>query len=123
MCLHYGTYKKNNYYLMKCEFKLILNDNQYCPNITSELYSSKTMCYWHKLLQNVVKDFKDKGYNFNHIAEMNIITIVNELDMSYDFYIKQNMHAVEWKLNVIINKNNKLIIKLDRSKRHSLIRK
>ena len=81
------------------------------------------MCYWHKFLQNVVRDFKDKGYNFNHIAEMNIKTIVKKLDMSYDFYIKQNMHAVEWKLNVIINKNNKLINKLDRSKRHPLIRK
>ena len=49
-------------------------------------------------------DFKNKGYTFNHVAEMNIITIANKLDMSYDFCIKHNMHAVEWKINAMINK-------------------
>ena len=46
---------------------------------------------------------------------MNIITKANEKDKSYDFYIKHKMHAVEWKLNAMINKNNKLIIKIDRN--------
>ena len=46
-------------------------------------------------MENVFSDFKAEGYNFNHIAEMNIITIVNKLDMSYDFYIKHNMCALE----------------------------
>ena len=36
------------------------------------------------------------------------------MDMSYDFYIKHNMHAVEWKLNAMINKNKNLIIEFDR---------
>ena len=35
---------------------------------------------------------------------MNIITIANKLDISYDFYIRRNMHAVEWKLNAMIYK-------------------
>ena len=35
---------------------------------------------------------------------MNIITITNRSDMSYDFYIRHNMHAVEWKLNALIKK-------------------
>ena len=43
--------------------------------------------------------------------------------MSYNFYIKQNMQAVEQKLNVIIIKNNKFVSKLHRSKCHPLIRK
>ena len=43
--------------------------------------------------------------------------------MSYDFYIKHNMHTVEWKLNAMVNKNKILINKLDRTKRHPLIRK
>ena len=42
--------------------------------------------------------------------------------MSYDFYIKHNMCALEGKLNAMINKNNKLINKPDCSKRHTLIR-
>ena len=54
---------------------------------------------------------------------MNIIKIANKMDMSYDFYIKHNMHAVEWKLNAMIIKNKNLISKLDRNKRHPLIRK
>ena len=70
---------------MKCEFTLVFNDNQYCPYVTSELYSNKTMCYWYKLLEKVIKDFKAKRYKFNHITEMNNITNVNKLDMSYDF--------------------------------------
>ena len=45
---------------------------------------------------------------------MDIITIANELDMTYDFYIKHNMHAVEWNLNAMINKNKTLINKFPR---------
>ena len=39
------------------------------------------------------------------------------------FFIKHNIHAVEWKKNAMNNKNKKLINKLDRSKCHPLIRK
>ena len=52
------------------------------------------MFSWKKYLENVIDDFKNKEYNFNHIEEMNIITISNKMDMSYDFYIKHNMHAI-----------------------------
>ena len=90
---------------MKCEFKLVFNDNQCCPYVTSELYSNKTMFSWYKFLENIISDFKNKGYNFNQIAEMNILTIANKLDMLYDFYIKHSMCAVEWKLIAMINKN------------------
>ena len=74
-------------------------------------------------MENLIRDFKDKAYNFSHITEMNIITSANKLDMSYNFHKKHNMHAAEWKLNAIINENNKLVIKLDRSKRHRLFGK
>ena len=54
---------------------------------------------------------------------MNIITTANNLDMSYDFYIRHNTHAVEWKVKAMINKNELLIKKLNRKWRHLLIRK
>ena len=41
---------------------------------------------------------------------MNIITIpikLDMLDMSYDFYIRHNIHAVEWKLNNLNNQKQK----------------
>ena len=54
---------------------------------------------------------------------MNIIPIANDLDMSYDFYIKHNMDAVEWNLNAMVNENKILITKLDRIWRYPLVLK
>ena len=51
------------------------------------------------------------------------ITITNKLDVSNGFYIKNNMHAVEWKLNAMVKKNKKSIKKLDRKWRYLLVRK
>ena len=65
------------------------------------------MISWQNFLEKVVDDFKNKGYNFNHIEEMKIITIAKKMDMSHDFYIKHNMHAVECQLNAMINENKK----------------
>ena len=76
-----------------------------------------------KYLEIVIDDFKNKGYDFNHIEEMNIITHSRKMDMSYDFYNKHNMHAVEWKLNAMIKKNKKLIVRFNENWRHPLNRK
>ena len=81
------------------------------------------MISWKKYLENVIDDFKNEGYNFNHIEEMKFITISNKMDMSYDFYIKHNMHAIEWKLDAMVNKNKSLINKFPRNWRHPLNRK
>ena len=71
----------------------------------------------------VIDDFKDRGYSFNHIAEMHTITIANKKVMLYDFYIKHNVCALEWKLNAMITKKKILINKFDRNWRHLLKRK
>ena len=54
---------------------------------------------------------------------MHDITIANKLDMSYDVYLKHNMHAVEWNLNAMNNKDKSLIDKIDRNWKHRLNRK
>ena len=108
---------------MTCEFKLVFDDYQFYPYETSKLSDNKTTIPWKNFLEKVIDDFKDKGYNFNHIAEMHIKPITIKLDMSYDFYIKHNMCALEWKLNAMINKNKSLINKFDRNWRHPLKRK
>ena len=59
-----------------------------------------------------MNNFKKKGYNFNHIEEMNLLPKSNKMDMAYDFYIKHNMSALDWKLNAMINKNKNLIKKI-----------
>ena len=38
------------------------------------------------------------------MVEMHIVTTANKRDMSYDFYLKHNMCAIEWKLNAMIKK-------------------
>ena len=42
--------------------------------------------------------------------------------MAYHFYIKRKIHAAEWKLNAMINKNKKFINKLKGKRRHTLFR-
>ena len=79
-----------------------------------------TLISWETFLEKVIDDFRDKGYTFNHIAEMHIITIANKKDMLFDFYIEHNLCALEWKLNAMINKNKNLINKFPRNWRHPL---
>ena len=86
----------------------------------SNVSGKKTMISWKNFLEKVIDDFKNKGYIFNHIGEMHIKTKANKMDMSYDFYIKHNMCALEWKLNAMINKNKSLINKFPRNWRQPL---
>ena len=54
---------------------------------------------------------------------MNITTVNDKMYMTYDYYIKHPMPAVELKLDMIISKNPHLIKSLNRSPIHPLIRK
>ena len=101
----------------------MFNDYEYSPYLTSKLSGNKTMKSCKNYLDKVIDDFKDKGYTFNHIAEMHIITMANKKDVSYDFYTKHNTHAVDWKLNAMIKENKSLINEFDRNWRHLLNRK
>ena len=67
------------------------------------------MFSWLNFEVKIISDFGDKGYTFNQIAEMHIITIAYKLDMSYHFYLKHNMCALEWKVDAMINKDKSLI--------------
>ena len=49
---------------------------------------------------------------------MNNITLTHKCDMTYDFYLKHNMSAFEWKLNAMINKDKNLINKFPKYWRH-----
>ena len=51
---------------------------------------------------------------------MDIITLAQKRDITYDFYLKHNMSAFEWKLNAMINKDKNLINKFPRKWRHPI---
>ena len=70
-----------------------------------------------------IDSFTDKGYKFSTIYEMNITTNIDKMYMTYDYYIKHPMSALELRLNMIISKNPNLIKSLNRSHIHLLIRK
>ena len=89
--------KKFDYYLVKCEFKIVFNDYQSCSYMTSNLSDNKTLIPWKSWLEEIIDFVKNKGYTLNQLSEMHITLIANKMDMSNDFYIKHNMHAVEWK--------------------------
>ena len=111
------------YYLIRCEFKLCFNDREDYGRLSSVLTDNQTLISWKIFLENAINDFKNDGFDFSHISQMIIITVCNKMDMTYDYYMKQNMPAVEWKLNQLINKDKKLINKLPISWIHPLNRK
>ena len=67
--------------------------------------------------------FMSRGYKFCKIIEMNIQTISNRRDMTYEYYFFQPMSMCEKKINFNIAKNPHLINSLDRNKNHPPIRK
>ena len=60
-------------------------------------------------LRDAIDNLKEEGYDFSHIAEMDFITLAHKRDKTYDFYLKHNMSAFEWKFNSMINKDKNII--------------
>ena len=121
---HIKEYKnKYEYYLVRCEFIFCCINMEHYGVASSELTDKKTMVSWKNFVKNAIKELKDEGFDFSHISQMNIIIVCNKVDMTYDFYMKHNMTAVEWKLNHLINKAKRLINKLSATWVHPLNRK
>ena len=81
----------------------------------TDMINNTTNVSWSNYIREAIE-----GCDFSHIAEMNIITLAHKRDMAYDFYLKQNMPAVELKLNAMINKDKNLIIKFPHNWRHPI---
>ena len=111
------------YYLIRCEFKLCFIDKEDYGFGSSVLTDNQTFISWKIYVENAINDFKNDGFNFSHISQMSIIIVCNKVDMTYDFYLKRNMSAIEWKLNHLINKDRNLINRLPASWIHPLNRK
>ena len=111
--------KKYTQYLLKSRFKLVFN-NQDCKYLMTDTINNTTNISLSIYLRDVISNLKEEGYYFSHIAEMNIITLTHKCDMTYDFYLKHNMSAFEWKLNAMINKDKNLINKFPQNWRHPI---
>ena len=76
-----------------------------------------------EILNDVTSGFSNIGHKFEYVGEMNINTIVDKRDKTYDFYIKHNMLAVRWAINEKLSKNNILKKKFFINWRHPIYRK
>ena len=76
--------KKFDYYLLKGQFKLIFNKNQDCKCLFTGMINITTYISWSNYLREAIDSLKEEGYHFNHIAEMDIITLPHRRDMTYD---------------------------------------
>ena len=114
---------KYEFYFVRCNFKLCFINRESYGIACSNLTDNKTMVSWKNFLENKINNLKNEGYDFSHISEMNIIIVCNKMYMTYDFYMKHNMPAVEWKINQLFNKDKKLINKFPLSWIHPLNRK
>ena len=111
--------KKFTQYLLKGQFKLVFNYKD-CKYLMTDMINNTTNVSWSNYLRDVISNLKEEGYNFSHIAEMDTITLAHKFDMTYDFYLKHNMSAFEWKLNAMINKDKNLINKFPKNWRHPI---
>ena len=86
----------------------------------TDMIINTTNITWSNYLREATDSLEKEGYHFNHMAEMDIITRAHKRDMTYDFYLKHNMPAVEWKLNAMINKDKNIINKFPTKWRHTI---
>ena len=113
--------KRSNHCLLKEEIQLVFIDNQDCKYILTGMIDNRTFISFSNYFRDAIFILKEEGYHFNHIVEMDIITLAHKRGMTYDFYSKHNIPAFEWKLNAMINKDENLIVKFPQKWRHPII--
>ena len=112
--------RKINHYLIKGQFKLVFNINQDCKYRMTSMIDNRTNISWPNCLRDAIHILKEEGYNFNYVAEMDIITLAQKRDMTYGYYLKHNLPAFQRKLNAMINKDKSLINKFPQNWRHPI---
>ena len=85
------------------------------PVVSSNLRDNNTMFSWKFFVEKAINNFKNDGYNFSHISQMNFIIVCNKRDMTYEHYLQQSKSMLEWKLNAMINRDKSLINKFPRN--------
>ena len=101
------TKRRFDVYLVKCNFKLFSTENFiFVLNLTCILILH--FFYGKGFLLQGIEDFVNRGPNISIINEMNITTIENERYVTHEFYMKKPRQVVELKLNMIIDKKNRL---------------
>ena len=75
---------------------------------------------WSNYFREVINNLKAEGYDFEFIAEMDIITLAHKREMTDGFYLKHNMSAIEWLINKELDKDKALINHFPQNWRHPI---
>ena len=111
--------RKLELYLVRAGFKIDFDN--FASRIQTDFHYNISLINLKQKILYWIDYFNETGYIFSHIIEMNIETISDKRNMSYNYYIKQPKHTVEIKLNQISARNPHLINALDRAVSHPLL--
>ena len=111
--------KEFDIYFIYCEFKIQFDNNSTrdlktdCVHIieSENIYQSLIYC---------IEYLESKGYKFQNINQMTIITTSDRCNMIYEYYTHPPLFPLEAKLSIIIGKNPRL---LEQNINNLLIRK
>ena len=112
--------KKFTSYILKltCEIKF---NNNFIQNLETNHHSNSELSNVKSYLLSFIDSFTTRGYEFCKINHITIYTMNHRCDITYGYYMKQPMHFLERRLNMLIAKNPHLRNLLDRSHRLCLI--
>ena len=114
--------KKFDFYFLNCEFQIEF-DNNFIANIEIDYHYNKDTKNIKIFLLHYIDSCKFGGHIFNNINHLIFNTFSCICNMTYEYYTKHPMQAIESKLNMIFAKNLQLINAFDRNKNPSLIKK
>ena len=116
-------HKNFDIFLISCKFDIAFDNDFKTHKETGYCYNNHDVTKIKSYLLYWIEYYKLQGHSFCNIDKMIIKTIFDKCNMTYKEYMKQPMHAMERRLNFVIDRHRQLINALDGSKNHPLIRK
>ena len=108
-------------YLVRVDFKL--NFDKFTPHFKTGFHYKISLINMKELLLYWIDSFVLRGINFQILMKWLIKHFLIKRNMSYNYYIKNPLHMVEIRLNMIISGKPCLISASDRGVSHLLYRK
>ena len=111
----YHNEKFNSYFLkLTCELKF---NNNFIQTLETNYQSNSELNNMKSYLLSFIDSFTSRGYEFCKINHITINTKNDRCNIKYGYYLKQPMHTLERKLNMVIAKTPRLRNSIDRSLR------
>ena len=114
--------KKFDFFFIKCELKIEF-DNKFSTIIETNYFNNTDSDKIKNFLLSYIDCFKSRGYIFYNNNRMNVNSISDRCNMTYELYMSQPMSMCELQVNLNVAKSPQLMNSLSRNKIHPFIRK